>query len=208
LSIPFFFFAVCFFPLPFKLFGTWKGEWGGVWGLFWQYAFYGFGGFLLESAFALVTRSPRLERKCHLLLPVCPVYGVGGLALGALPELSPWALLAAGAAVCTAAEWCLSVFYEKAAGTAFWDYSGQPGSVGGRICPMFSLFWGLLSLPVVLRLAPWVETWAAAVPGAVTVPWAVCYLADALVSLVLLRRGGRAALRWSLRPAAARRASR
>ena len=50
--------------------------------LFWTYSFL---GYLLEKAFAWLTRSPQQVRKCFLLLPLCPVYGLGVLAVLALP---------------------------------------------------------------------------------------------------------------------------
>lgn len=167
--------------------------------LFWRFFFYSVCGFLFEIAFARLTHSPKQDRKCHLLLPVCPVYGVGGVALGLLPgavTASPPLLFLAGAAVCTGAEWGLSLFYEKTAGAAFWDYGGLPWNLGGRVCLLFSLFWGLLSLPAVYVLEPWLALWVDAVPEALTLSAAGVYLVDALASLTLLRRGGTAALRW------------
>ena len=55
-----------------------------VW--FWLFVFYSFGGYLLEKAFAAATASPQQVRKCFLLLPLCPVYGFGVLAVLSLPE--------------------------------------------------------------------------------------------------------------------------
>lgn len=176
---------------------------------FWQFFFYSFCGFLLEVAFARAIHSSKRDRKCHLLLPVCPVYGVGALAILALPaaiKASPVLLFLAGAAVCTLVEWCLSLFYERAAGVAFWDYRALPLNLGGRVCLLFSLFWGLLSLPLTYGLEPILSQWAAAIPAAVTIPAALFYLGDAATSLFLLRRGGTEALRWYVRfiPSAAR----
>ena len=54
--------------------------------LLWFFWMYSFGGYLLERAFAALTRAERRERKCFLLLPLCPVYGLGMLAVLALPE--------------------------------------------------------------------------------------------------------------------------
>lgn len=177
--------------------------------LFWQFFFYSFCGFLLEVAFARAVRSSKQDRKCHLLLPVCPVYGVGALAILALPKAvtaSPVLLFFAGGAACTLAEWCLSLFYERAAGVLFWDYRALPLNLGGRVCLLFSLFWGLLSLPLTYGLGPVLSQWAAAIPAAVTIPAALLYLGDAATSLFLLRRGGTEALRWYARfiPSAAR----
>ena len=167
--------------------------------LFWTFLFYSFCGFLLEVAFAKVTHSPKQDRKCHLILPVCPVYGVGALSILLLPAsvtAVPLRLFLAGAAVCTAAEWGLSWFYEKAAGAAFWDYRALTWNLGGRMCLRFSVFWGLLALPLVYAVQPWLLRLADGIPAAVTLPAAVFYLGDATTSLFLLRRGGTPALRW------------
>lgn len=167
--------------------------------LFWTFLFYSFCGFLLEIAFAKITRSPKQDRKCHLILPVCPVYGIGALSILLLPAAvtaAPLFLFLGGAVVCTAAEWGLSWFYEKAAGAAFWDYRALSWNLGGRVCLLFSVFWGLLALPLVYAVQPWLLRLVSGIPVAVTIPAAVFYLADTAASLFLLRRGGTPALRW------------
>lgn len=175
---------------------------GGVRILFWEFFFYSFCGFLFEITFARVVGHPKRDRKCHLILPVCPVYGVGALMVLALPEAvkgSPLLLFFAGALICTVAEWGLSLFYEKAAGAAFWDYSALPWNLAGRVCLPFSLFWGALCLPLVYVVQPWVLGWASAAPAAATIPAALFYLGDAATSLLLLRRLGTQGLRWYTR---------
>ena len=52
----------------------------------WYGLIYSVLGFFLEVAFARVTRAAKQDRKCHLLLPVCPVYGLGAVAILLLPE--------------------------------------------------------------------------------------------------------------------------
>lgn len=170
--------------------------------LFWEFLFFSFCGFLLEIAFARAVHHPKRDRKCHLILPVCPVYGVGALAILLLPgwvKGSPLLLYLGGAAAATAAEWALAVFYERFAGTAFWDYSGLRWNLQGRVCLPFSLFWGLLALPLVYVVQPAVAAAAAAIPPAFTIPAALFYLGDAAVSLLLLRRSGTDGLRWYVR---------
>ena len=48
---------------------------------FWLVLFYSFAGYLLEKLFAYVTRAQHRVRKCCLLLPLCPVYGLAMLAV-------------------------------------------------------------------------------------------------------------------------------
>ena len=50
--------------------------------IFWSFSLL---GWVLERLFAAVTRSPRQRRRCLLLLPLCPVYGLGMAAVLALP---------------------------------------------------------------------------------------------------------------------------
>ena len=176
---------------------------------FWYFLLYGFLGFVLEVIFARLTRSPKPDRKCHLLLPVCPVYGVGAVAILLLPgwvKASPVLLYVAGAGLATLAEWSLSLFYEKAAGAAFWDYRDMPLNLAGRVCLPFSLAWGWLALPLVYLVQPWARSWVASIPVWLAFPAAALYGVDALVSLHLLRTKGTEGLRWykGLIPSAAR----
>ena len=52
----------------------------------WYFWIYSFLGWLVELAFATVSRSEERRRRCMLFLPLCPVYGLGMLAVLALPE--------------------------------------------------------------------------------------------------------------------------
>ena len=176
---------------------------------FWYFLFYSFLGFVLEVVFARLIRSDKPDRKCHLLLPVCPVYGVGAVAILLLPgwiKTSPLLLYLAGAALATLAEWSLSLFYEKAAVAAFWDYRALPLNLDGRVCLPFSLIWGLLCLPMVYLVQPWAQAWVQTIPRWLAFPAAALYGVDALVSLHILRTRGTEGLRWykGLTPSAAR----
>ena len=107
--------------------------------------FYSFLGFLFEVAFARLTRNPKRDRKCRLLLPLCPVYGLGACGLLLLPEgvrERPVLLFVCAAALCTAVEYAVGLFYEKALGVPFWDYRALPLNLGGKVCLPFSLLWG------------------------------------------------------------------
>lgn len=177
--------------------------------LFWYFLIYSFFGFLLELLFARLSLSEKRDRKCHLLLPVCPVYGLGALAILALPipvKENSLLLYLLGGACATTTEWLVAVAYEKAAHTAFWNYSKLPLNLSGRVCVWFSLFWGLLALPLVYRVHPLIMTAVQRIPAGLTLPVFTFYLADALVSLQILRHQGTEGLRWylQLKPTEAR----
>lgn len=124
---------------------------------FWYFLFYSFFGYLLEKLFARVTQSERQVRKCFLLLPLCPVYGLAMTALlltGAERIDNIWALMVIGAAVTTAVEYAVHWGYETLFGVYFWDYTPTKMDVNGRICIPFSIAWGLLSAAAVRLVQP------------------------------------------------------
>ncbi len=153
---------------------------------------YSFLGYLLEKLHARLSHSPNQLRRCFLLLPLCPVYGLAMTALLALApeETGFFPLMLLGGAVCTGVEYLVHLFYDKALGVWFWDYRPMRGHLQGRICPQFALIWGLLSAAAVRLIQPLLESLAGAVP-----PWAVFLLwmvlaADCVFSWSLLRRYG------------------
>ena len=67
-----------------------------------------------------------------------------------------------GMALITAVEFVSGCVLNLGLGWHVWDYSAQPLNLMGQICPLFCLFWLLLSVPAVAlcrflrRLAQWV----------------------------------------------------
>ncbi len=160
-----------------------------VW--FWYFLLYSFGGFLLEVLFARLIRSPNRARKCFLFLPLCPVYGLGALLILLLPpyiRYDPIRLFFFGALTATAAEYAVALFYEYAAGVKFWDYHDLPLNLQGRVCLLFSFFWGLLSLPLCGLVQPLAASLCAAIPPILLPPAVLLVLLDGGASLYLLRR--------------------
>lgn len=167
---------------------------------FWYGVFYSSLGFLLETAFARVTKSPKPDRKCRLLLPVCPVYGLGAVGILLLPQgiaENPLLLWLFGGGIATAVEYLLGWFYEETLGVRFWDYSHLPGNVKGRVCPRFSLIWGALAVILCRVMQSWVETWVANIPPGAFLPVFALWMTDAFLTFaVLSAHGDTAALRW------------
>ena len=166
---------------------------------FWNFVFYSWLGFLLEVAYACFTGA-HPDRKCLLVLPLCPVYGLGACAIVLLSRLMPPLpvfLFLLGCGTATAVEYLTALFYEKVLRVSFLNYQGMPGCIQGRVCMPFSLAWGLLSLPLVWWVHPAVAPWLAAIPAPVSWAAAVTVGCDALLSAILLRRtGDTRCLRW------------
>lgn len=157
---------------------------------FWYFALYSFGGFLLEVVYARITRSSKPDRKCFILLPLCPVYGFGALAILMAGEFlwdRPFFLAVVGGGAATAVEYLMGAFYENVLGVSFWDYSGLPLNVGGKVCLPFSLAWGVLALGQVYLIHPLVERWAAWIPSILFPAAVILVCVDGLLSAYLLK---------------------
>lgn len=155
---------------------------------FWTYSFF---GYLLERGYAAAAHGAQQARKGFLLLPMCPVYGLGALAVLALPAALTdgfWRSALWGGLAATAVEYAVHLAYDRLLGVRFWDYSHIRGNLRGRICLPFSLAWGLLTAaglpPVQAVLVPAL----AAVPPPVTYAALLVFTADAVTSLRLLRQ--------------------
>lgn len=155
--------------------------------------FYSFLGYLLERMFAKVTLAKQQVRKCFLLLPLCPVYGLAMvLHIALLPPagLSFWPLVLRGALVTTAVEYLVHLFYDKVLHVRFWDYTGVWGQLGGRVCLPFSAAWGLLSALAVRAVQPELDRLARALPAGLAYGLLLVWAADAVLSWQLLWRYG------------------
>ena len=150
----------------------------------WYFWVYSFLGYLLEKAYVALTHGAHQRRRCFLLLPLCPVYGLGMLAVLALAPVwndGPW-LIAAGGLAATAVEYGVHWAYETLLGVRFWDYSQVPGNLHGRVCLPFTLAWGVLSAAAVWWVQPWVEALVREIPPVVTYGFLMIFAADALLT--------------------------
>lgn len=156
----------------------------------WYLLVYSFLGYLLEVAYAKVVHGSGSGRKCLLLLPLCPVYGVGAVAIVALSGVHPQPLwvMGVGFVVATAVELLFGLYYKYVLGVAFWDYSKIRWNVGGLVCLPFSLAWSGLALALVYTVHPIVKICVSTLPTAFTIPAWIVLGADCLISSIALKR--------------------
>lgn len=167
---------------------------------FWYFLIYSLIGFVLEVLFARATHSGKPDRKCFLLLPLCPVYGLGALGILSIAPLlwnHPVLLAVVGGGVATAAEYLMGVFYQRVLGVSFWDYAHLPMNVNGKVCLPFTLIWGVLALALVYALHPVIAALAAAIPEELCPAAVILTVTDAAISMYLLKTTGRTeSLKW------------
>lgn len=170
---------------------------------FWYFTLYSFGGFLLEVVYARVTHSAKPDRKCFLLLPLCPVYGLGALAILWVARLlagRPLLTALAGGIAATAVEYAVDWLYERLLGISFWDYSDLPFNLNGRVCLPFTLAWSLLAFGLIYALHPAVAGLVEHIPAWLALPMGILLVTDAVSSARLLRQSGTTdCLRWYAR---------
>ncbi|MBQ9826160.1 MAG: putative ABC transporter permease [Firmicutes bacterium] len=97
--------------------------------------------------------------------PYVPLYGCGLCALyllgnsashaGASGSVAGRIITVVIMAICmTLIEYAAGILLLKTAKVRLWDYSRRPGNINGLICPLFSLFWGLLGAAYYFLLHP------------------------------------------------------
>lgn len=159
--------------------------------LLWYFFFYSFLGFLLEKLYAAAIHATQRVRKCQLLLPLCPVYGLAMLAVLHLPpdmRDTPWRLWFYGALTITAVEFVMHLLYDKVLGVRFWDYSATKMDVDGRICMPFSVVWGLLAVAAVYLVQPYLTELARLLPPQLAYGLALLLVVDTFFSARVLRQ--------------------
>ena len=132
----------------------------------------------------------RLEsRKCMLLGALCPVYGLGGVAVAAFAEpfkTSKIATFFIGMIAASLIEYVFDMFYKELLGVTFWDYSGRPFNINGRVWLVYSVFWGVLSMLLVYKLHPIVKNFTENIPVSMTVAMISFFCIDTILSTALL----------------------
>ena len=147
-------------------------------GCFFAYSFLGWCG---EVAFAAI-RQKRFVNRGFLNGPLCPIYGLGAVAMDAAlrpfgPNLTIQLLgsMLLGSVLEYAAGFLLEkLFHEK-----WWDYSDQPHNLHGYICLKFSVVWAAAGAVTVRYLMPFSQRLFGLIPR--PVGWVLLALLGALL---------------------------
>lgn len=117
-------------------------------------------GLIIETFFGLIIEGVIESRKNFLYGPFSCIYGLGGVLMTlALQRFSKnrYTLFFGGVLVGSALEYGISLFGELIYNVKWWDYSGIPFNINGRVCLLFSIIWGLLAIYFVSYFQPKVD---------------------------------------------------
>lgn len=127
-----------------------------VYYVFLSFFIYGFLGWCAEVAFAAV-KERRFVNRGFLNGPICPIYGVGVTMVILLldPVKDSLILLyVASVVLVTVLEGLTGYAMDKIFHNKWWDYSAMPMNIGGYVCLLFSLVWGVACVAIVILIHP------------------------------------------------------
>ncbi|MDO5452821.1 MAG: putative ABC transporter permease, partial [Eubacteriales bacterium] len=105
-------------------------------------------GYCIEMVFGRITNGYWESRQSLVYGPFGLAYGLGGTLLTLLlfrdTETPLWRVFLKSFVWLTFAEYIMSLGMELVFGHVAWDYSQMPLNIGGRVCLLYSLFWGFL----------------------------------------------------------------
>ena len=122
----------------------------------WCFFIYGLLGWCTEVAFAAV-KSGKFVNRGFLNGPICPVYGVGvGIVVFLLYDYRDRIVLlyVLSTILVTFIEWLTGYLMDKIFHHKWWDYSHMPLNIGGYVCLLFSLVWGVACVFIVKVIHP------------------------------------------------------
>ena len=147
--------------------------------LFWVFFIGCFAGVVLETLYCLIQRGHYESRVGLIYGPFNLVYGIGALCLsGALYQFRNRGRVfsfVGGFVVGSVVEYACSWFQEVCFGSTSWDYSNMPYNLNGRICLLYSIFWGILGIFWIKDIYPRMAKWILKIPNKVGKPltWAL-----------------------------------
>lgn len=168
-----------------------------VYKLFWVFFIGSFAGVLIEQAWCMI-RYGFFEPRVGLVYgPFNLVYGIGAWALTAAlytyRNRSKLFSFLGGALVGSGVEYLCSLFQEMVFGSASWDYSGRPFNLNGRICLLYSVYWGILGVIWIKSIYPRLAALILKIPNRIGRPLTAALAVFMLVNSLMT---GAAVLRW------------
>lgn len=152
---------------------------------------YGFLGWCTEVAYAAAKQGKFVNRG-FLNGPICPVYGIGvGVVVQFLTpvENNLVLLYISSTILVTVIEGITGFLLEKIFHNKWWDYSEQPLNIGGYVCVLFSLIWGVFCVLIVKIIHPLISKVLTMIPLVLGIVVMACLAIGLLADLYVTASG-------------------
>ena len=152
---------------------------------------YGFMGWCTEVAYAAAKQGKFVNRG-FLNGPICPVYGIGvGVVVQFLTpvENNLVLLYISSTILVTVIEGITGFLLEKIFHNKWWDYSEQPLNIGGYVCVLFSLIWGVFCVLIVKIIHPLIYKVLTMIPLVLGIVVMACLAVGLLADLYVTASG-------------------
>lgn len=130
------------------------------WRLFAYFIIYSVIGFIVETLFGIAKYGTLESRQSFLYGPFCAIYGIGAIIMILFLQYFKKnynTLFVGGCIVGSITEYLVSWIGEMILHLKWWDYSKMPFNINGRICLLYSIFWGFLGLYLMISVNPKVD---------------------------------------------------
>lgn len=131
-----------------------------IWKILTYFIIYSFIGYITETLFAVINYNVLESRKSFLYGPFCGIYGIGAVVLIISLKYfnkNNYTLFFGGCFVGSLLEYIISYIGEILFDARWWDYSNRFLNINGRICLLYSIFWGILALLLMKVINPQVD---------------------------------------------------
>ena len=118
-------------------------------------------GFFMEGLWAKARTGQWANHSAVIWGPFCLVYGIGAVVMYAayfyVEHRNPAIQFSAYFVIGSVVEYFSSVFQQLLLGSTSWDYSGEIMNLGGRICLLMGVIWGILGILVSHLIFPLIK---------------------------------------------------
>lgn len=119
-------------------------------------------GWIMEVLYAYSVFGTFVDRG-FLYGPMCPIYGWGAVAMVLITEkirkkkVNTLGIFLIVTAIFTTLEYLTSLFLELIFNLRWWDYSNYFLNINGRVCLIFSIFFGFIGIVFVKKIYPKIQ---------------------------------------------------
>lgn len=118
-------------------------------------------GYAVETVWCLIKHGYIESRKSLVIGHLSIAYGMGAVLLTLLlvhfQNSKTWKVFIIAFVAGTVTEYICSLGQEICFGSVAWDYSNVPLNINGRVCLLYSLFWGVLGVGWVKLMLPFMN---------------------------------------------------